>query len=1146
VTSTRIFISYARATADRARLVARGFAGDDFDVWIDDRLLAHRSFTDAIEEALGAADAVVVVWSAEAVKSDWVRAEATRGREMGKLVQVRIDHCALPLPFDQIHCIDLSSWAGEGEAAEWRTVMDSVAAVTGAATPHPGRRPEAPEAQTVSERRQITALFCKTVDSASLPSRLDPEDLMLVVEAYRELCDYVIPQYGGIIAKHLDHGTLAYFGYPRAHEEEGVNALRAGLALCAAAARLDLPADLRVGVQVGVATGLVVIGEASRTAREPNIVGETPHLATQLASLAPANGVVASATTRRITDGMFEFRGLEGATAPDGASPLAAFEVLAAANIASRSQARALDEPASLFGRDRELELLGDGWASAEAGNGQVVLVEGEAGIGKSELVAAFRQTPPRNDAVAMTWHCGSAYSARALHPVAEALERDAGFEARDAPEVRRGKLAGWLARWGMDGPQPAAILEEFLGVADAAAEADARPDADRRRAMTIDLLLELMARRAADGPALFIVEDLHWADPTTLDLLDRMVRRAADERWMIVATARPEFQCGWFEHSDVTRIRLGQLDRADAQRICAAIDKDGRLPAEVRRQILARGDGVPLFIEEITKAVLEALADAPEAQAADQLPVPSTLQDSLIARLDRLGPAKQVARVGAAIGRAFSFPLIAAVAGQPPAELRQALRDLAKSGLVDATGAPPHSHYVFRQALICDAAYDSLPKRQREALHARIAEALRNDFPDAVAADPGRLAHHLARGGAVAEAIPLWAQAGGQAAAKAAHFEAIDYLERALTHLRAGERQPADVAVELQLLIGLAVSLAAARGYAAPEVGKALSEARAICDALGNVADLFAVLRGICAFSIVAGDLETAEQLARRCQEIGLETLRPEHRIEGECALGYVLWVKGELAPARRHLEACVQLYLDHDGSKLPPVTPQDPLIQSLGPLQALCCALGDDAAAERASRRLLAHAKALDGTFSHAFGLFWYAFHALSIGDFATARTYGEEAVALCDRQGYTAVAPHASMVLAFAAGHLGDAPEALKRAQRDLAEIDRQGQVHTRGWKLGEIGALHAAMGDLPAALAAVDEAIETAERADEGFWLSPLHRQRAEVLALLPDSDPGAVDAALETAVAIAKAQGAVLFADQAARTKAKAALAPTGG
>nr|MEA2797336.1 hypothetical protein [Phenylobacterium sp.] len=1149
MTSTKIFVSYARPTADRARLVSRAFESAAFEVWMDDRLLAHRSFTDAIEEALGAADAVVVAWSAEAAKSDWVRAEAARGRDMGKLVQVRLDRCALPLPFDQIHCIDLSSWSGDGEAAEWRSVMASVAAVTGRPHDRPERSVEAPAARTASERRQITALFCKTADSASLPSRLDPEDLMLVVDTYRRVCEEIIPQHGGTIAKHLDHGVLAYFGYPRAHEEEGANALRAGLALCGAAAGLDLPPNLRVGVQVGIATGLVVVGEAASGGRghEPNIVGETPHLATRLASLAPVNGVIVAATTRRITDGMFDFRDLGAVTPADGGSPFAAFEVIAAVNVASRSQARAMDDAALLFGRAPDLQVLRDCWSSAEAGDGQVVLVEGEAGIGKSELVAAFRQTSPCRDATAMTWHCGSAYGAHALHPVAEALERDAGFEGQDSPEVRREKLAHWLARWAIDTPQSSEILEELLGVAEASTQVGARPDADRRRAMTIELLLDIMARRATDGPALLIVEDLQWADPTTLDLLDRAVRRAADERWVIVATARPDFQCGWFEHSDIVRIRLGMLDRADAQRVCAAIDTEGRLPADIRRQILARGDGVPLFIEEITRSVLEALDDAGGAQAADQLPVPSTLQDSLIARLDRLGPAKQVARVGAAVGRSFSYELIAAIAGQPPAELRQALRDLVKSGLVDCTGSPPHSQYVFRQALICDAAYDSLPKRQREALHGRIAETLRNDFPRVVETDPGLLAHHLSRGGAVAEAIPLWAQAGAQAAAKAAHFEAIDNLERALTHLRGGAREPADVAIELQLLIGLAVSLAAARGYAAPEVGKVLTEARAICDALGNVAGLFAVLRGICAFSIVAGDLDAAEQLARRCQAIGLETMQPEHRIEGECALGYVLWAKGDLAVAREHLETAVQLYIDHDGSSLPPVTPQDALVQCLGPLQALCWAMGDDAAAERASRRLLAHSRSLDTTFSHAFGLFWYAFHAHSIGDFATALTYAEESLGLCDKHGYIAVAPHVALVGDFAIGQLGKPADALDMAQRDLAEIHRQGQVLTLGFKLGELAALQAAARDLSAALATIDEAIETAERGGERFWLSPLHRRRAELLARLPDVDPGVVDAELETATTIAQAQGAVRFAEQAlALRSAGIALAQTAG
>ncbi|HEY2753405.1 TIR domain-containing protein [Phenylobacterium sp.] len=1147
VTGTKIFVSYARPTADRARMVARALEGDGCDVWIDDRLLAHRSFTDAIEEALEAAGAVLVLWSAEAVKSDWVRAEASRAREMGKLVQVRLDGCSLPLPYDQIHCIDLSSWSGDAEAAEWRSVRASYAAVTGH-RPWPGaaKPSDAPGQRTVSERRQITTLFCRTADSTSLSSRLDPEDLMLVVEAYGRLCEEVIPRFGGTVAKRLDHGVLAHFGWPRAHEEEGANAVRAGLALCREAVDIDLPADLRVGVQVGIATGLVVVGETAGGTREPNIVGESPHLATQLASLAPVNGVLVAEATQRITDGMFDFRDMGAVTPQDGARPVGAFEVVDAIHVASRSQARARDDAAALFGRAGDLASLRDSWASAQVGAGQVVLVEGEAGIGKSVLVAAFQQTAPGAE-TAMTWNCGSANSALPLRPVAEALEREAGFERRDGLEVRREKLARWLVVSNVDDPHAPEVLSDLLGISDVDAQAGGRPDADRRRAMTIDLLLSIMARRGAEGPALFVVEDLHWADPTTLDLLDRAVRRAADQRWLIVATARPEFKCGWSEHSDVTHIRLGLLDRADAQRICGAIDTEEQLPAEIVRQILARGDGVPLFIEEITKSVLEALADAGGAQGAEQLPIPSTLQDSLIARLDRLGAAKQVARVGAAIGRRFSYELIAAVAEQSQADLRQALRDLVKSGLVDSSGVPPQSQYVFRQALICDAAYDSLPKRQREALHGRIAAALRSEVADIEMLDPGLLAHHLARAGAIAEAIPLWAQAGAQAAAKAAHFEAVDYLQRALTHLRSSPRDPADVAIELQLLIGLAVSLAAARGYSAPEVGMVLGQARTICDALGNVAGLFAVLRGICAFSIVAGDLETAEQLARRCHEIGLETLEPVHRIEGECALGYVLWAKGRLAEARKHLEASVQLYVDNDGSQLPPVTPQDPLIQCLGPLQELYYAMGEDAAADRASRRLLAHARLLDRTFSHAYGLFWYAYHAISIGEFATALTFAEEAVGLCDRQGYIAVAPHASFMRDLAIGCLGNPAEALEMVLRDVAELNRQGQLHTLGYKQGAVASLHADLGDLAAAMRSIDQAIETIERSGELFWLSPIHRRRAEILERLADSDPEEVDRSLNAAITLAQAQGAQRFVELAeGQRAARAAPAAAGG
>ncbi len=1129
MTGARIFISYARSTQPVARRIVEALQHQGYRVWMDDQLLAHRSFADAIEEQVRLADAVLVLWSTDAVRSEWVRSEANRGREAGKLVQVQLDACALPMPFDQIHAIDLSGWSGALEQAPWPSVLASIAAAAGhrhraAAAPTdplPGARSHGQGAAraTPAERRQVTSLFAGIAGFADLSAATDPEDLLLIIDAFQGMVEDLVPQYGGTIARRLDHGVLAHFGYPVAHEEEGANAVRAGLAVRDAAAALELPEGLSVAAGVGLATGMVLVGDLSSrgAAAERGILGETPKLAAALAEAARPGAVVMADSTLRITEGMFVTGG------PEEVAGQRAVEALEARKVASRSQARAGRDEALLVGRAVEMQLLKDAWALAERGEGQVVLVQGEAGIGKSGLADAARRHAEGDCGVPVSWYCGPNFSARALHPVTEHLEAAAGFVRGDTAAHKSEKLAALLDRAGARTPETEAVLGDLLGLPPAANAPVLTPE--RRRALGLDTLLGLMDRLAADRPALFVIEDLHWGDPSSLELLDRAVGLTIVRRWMILATARPDFACGWAEHADIAHVALRRLEAGEAREICARLDPERLLAVGVVREIVARADGNPLFLAEITRSVLEAIAAAPDGETPALLAIPDTLQDSLIARLDRLGPARQIASIGAAIGRGFPYDLLAEVVAEPAAELRQALRELTRAGILDATGLPPNSSYLFRHALIRDAAYDSMPKRAREALHGRIAAALRSLTPDIAETDPAGLADHLTRGGSGAEAIPLWAAAGRQAAGRAAHAEAAGQLRTALDLLRRHRAPDMMVDVELQLLLGLAVSLAATRGYSHEEVGRVLGEARTICDAIGNVAGLFVVLRGICAFSIVGGDLDVAEDLARRCLEIGERSGDIGQRIEGECPLGYVLWAKGRMAEARVHLERAVELYVANEGGRLPLLTPQDPLVQSLGPLQVLLHAMGDAPAASKAATQLVSHVATLGESFSAAAGHYWTAFGALWTGRFEDAARHAGIAAAMCEQQGYTSLASFA-VIRTYALDRLGPHAVALAEATRGLEMIERLGQEHTRAFHLGELARLQGAAGDAATALATVTAAIETAARCGEHFWLSPLHRQRAGHLWAI--GDEAGARAAIADAIEVARAQGAGRF------------------
>ena len=1131
----KIFISYARQTQTEAQLIAETLRGGGHEVWIDDQLLAHRAFADTIEEQLNAADAVVVLWSAHASTSQWVRAEASRAHKAGKLVQARLDGGPLPMPFDQIHCIDLSSWRGDYDVPQWRSLLASVAAVTGGVRPPAAKPARATGVDRRSERRQVTALYCDLVDAGSLAARLDPEDMMQVLDVYQAACDDAISQYGGVIARYTAHGVLAYFGYPRGDEEEAANAVRASLALRDAVGRLDVASGVVLRTRAGIATGLVVVGElvgGGGVAREPGVVGETPNLATQLETVASANTVVVSTTTRRLTEGLFTYRELGPVILPGYELPVKAFEALDATDVGSRSQARTLTDATPLVGRQGELASMLDCWALAREGEGQVVLLQGEAGIGKSRLVEAFRRKVAETPSVHTVWHCGPQHGANALHPIAQQLAHAAGFERSDDADHRRAKLAAFLEQYGANAAQSHAVLADLLGIP---AEVDSPIETltpEKRKAVTLDTLLAMMDRASSDQPALFVIEDLHWCDPTTLELLDRATRRAADRPWLILATARPEFEAKWSDHADVNHIRLGRLDHGDAQRICDSLGAEALLPEALVSKIIARSDGIPLFVEEITRSVLEAMANAPTADAAAAVTIPNTLQDSLVARLDRLGPAKQVASLGATIGRRFSYELLAAVAPQPPAELRQALRDLTKAGLLERTGAPPNSHYIFRHALIRDAAYESLLKREREALHGRIAEALRDLFPEMARADPALLAGHLTERGAIAEAIPLWAEAGGRAASRGAHVEAVSHLQKALDLLR---RQPATkdrAGFELNLLLGLAVSLAGSRGYCVPEVADALAEARAICDGLEGDARLFAVMQNSCSFAIVAGDLPTAGAAAERCAKIAAESGGVEQLIEGDNMLAVVGHLRGELTAARGCAERAIRRYRGHNGPKLVFEHLVDPLLGSLAVLALILDAVGDPVGADKAANELLEHARALGRSFSLVHGLSWNAAHHIIREDYRSALSSALEARELCDANGYESYRGGTNFVCAFAMGRLGKLDSAIETANQATVEFDRLGMGLMLHFHLTELAGLHFAAGDTGKALVTIDLAIAKAIETGERWYLSPAHRRRAEILARIPGADPAAISAALQESIAVAEAQGATAFAARA--------------
>ena len=863
---------------------------------------------------------------------------------------------------------------------------------------------------------------------------------------------------------------------------------------------LPLPNGIRCQVRIGVATGLVVIGDlASRgDIREVDVVGETPNLAARLQSQAAAGGVIVSEATQRITAGLFRYRPLGPLTLKGFDAPMLAFEALETTESGSRSRARAESARTPTFGRDQELRTLVDLWSMVRAGKGQIVLLRGEAGIGKSHLVEALRHHVADAPHVQATWNCGPNTTDSALYPVAEQLARMAGFERGESVDGRRAKLTQLLARFGLTTPLSTAAIADFLGLPPAPSSPLGGLTPDKLKAVTLDSLLAALDAWASQQAALLAVEDLHWSDLTTLELLDRVVAKAKGRPWMILATARPEFSNRWADIADSRHMELTRLDRGAAERICAHFDTAAALPPEASRQIVARCDGIPLFVEEMTKSVLEGMAAAPTRQGNARVFIPATLHDLLVARLDRLGAARRIANVGATIGRRFSYDLLAEVMDAPEAELGQGLLELTRSGLVESHGLPPHSEYLFKHALIRDAAYELVLKRERETLHRQIATVLRERFSELQEKEPELLAHHLTESGAASEAIPLWAAAGQRAASRAAHVEAVGHLETAVQLLR---RQPPGAeraAAELPLLFGLAVSLSASHGYAAPEVGRALAEARVICDAMGNVPELFALLRNACSFYIVAVEMGPASETAQLCLDMASQTDQPEHRIESQYAQGYIMYMRGELAEARKYLENAGELYRQHNGAQLVFPSPQDPYVGSLCALMMVLNGLGDDAAADRVEQELEAHAQRLGRAYDRAYSLCHHAHLASRRRSYAALRPRAEEALRVCNEQSYPLFGAIAAFYKGVALAHLEDLDAGLHIAVSAHDALDRLGCKLARGERLHDIGLIRMAMGDLNDALSVIDVAIADAISSGETMPLPMLRRTRAEIL------------------------------------------------
>jgi class 3 adenylate cyclase len=741
---------------------------------------------------------------------------------------------------------------------------ESAAVVAAAAT--------APRVADSAERRQVTVLFSDLVGSTALSARIDPEDLREVISAYQKCVAEVVRSLGGYVAKYLGDGVLVYFGYPEAHEDDAELAVRAGLELIAAVSALTTRTCLQT--RIGIATGLVVVGDlvGSGEAQERSIVGETPNLAARLQGVAEPNQVVIAESTRKLLGNLFELVDLGAKDLKGIARPTAAWAVVRTRAIESRFEALRASDLTDLVGRKEELELLARRWTRAKNGEGQVVLLSGEPGIGKSPLIAGLLERLASEPHARQRYFCSPQYTDSALYPIISQIERAAGFAHDDTPQTKLDKLDTLLAQSFASRPDPA-LLAELLSVPNEERYPKRELTPQQRREGILEALTTQLEKLASQHPTLMIFEDIHWIDPTSLEVLNRTVDRIKTLPVLLIVTFRPEFNAPWTGQSRVTSLVLNRLGEHEASAIIARVAGTTVLPADLTAEIVQRTDGIPLFVEEMTKAVLEAQREV----AAPALTIPASLHGSLMARLDRLGSAKEVAQIGAAIGREFSDALLTALVHKPEAELGSALDSLIAAGLLLRQGVPPHSTYLFKHALVQDAAYGTLLREPRRALHARIVETFENQFIEIAKSQPELLAQHCDAAEWSEKATLYWRTAGEQAAYRGANVEAIEHFRRAL--LRNSQRSESTdrLRAELAILSQLGPALMSIHGWAASAVGEVLERATNVARQLEASRGLAPPLTSLWLFRYARGELNQSDEISDELFRIARKLDDPE-----------------------------------------------------------------------------------------------------------------------------------------------------------------------------------------------------------------------------------------------------------------------------
>lgn len=981
--------------------------------------------------------------------------------------------------------------------------------------------------QREAEFRQITVMFCDLVGSTQLSEKLDPEDLQKLIDAYRAECSTAISRYGGEVARYAGDGVMAFFGWPRAHEDDAPRAIHAALEIVSRVSKV--PGPVTLACRVGICSGPVIVGEiANSTASwSMDAVGETPNIAARLQTLATANAVLISESTRRLVSAAFDLRDLGLQELRGITEPVHAYLVRAAINAASRFEAAHAESLTPLTGRSSELSLLLDRWKKVKEGDGQVIVLSGIPGVGKSRLLYELKSHIQDEPHLFLLHQCSPYHSQSAFFPVIDQIEQAAQVTAREADAEKIAKLQAYLPRLSNGSTEPLLLIAKLLSISieNHREQLELTPQQIKNR--TINALVDTLLAFALQRPTACVFEDAHWLDPSTLELLELILSRIDHARVLLIVSCRPEFRPKWIAHPSITIHSLTRLSHTEVKNMIRDLLRGGSVPQQVIDQIIQKTDGVPLFIEELTSSILSAPSRTRDPSERVTQPallkVPETLSDALMERLDRVAPGRRIAQIAALIGREFSYNLLSAAAQINEDDMQSALSLLEQADIIYRVSISPSVRFAFKHALLRDAIYDSLLRSRRQQIHADIATIIERDYPEVTENQPEVLAHHYQEAGNHPLAVRCWFASGQRALTRSANIEAIASFRKALQILNVVPETPDRIKQEIAIQLALGIPLIAVQGYASTETREAFSRARTLCLQLGNIPEYFQALFGLWGHSWMSGKnddaLRMADEFLSRARLLSeIVPLMVAHRM-----MGSTLLTVGDFQSSANHFEETIRLSISKGKQPLNNLYMVEPQVASLLLLSWDLWFLGHpDQSLSRVSEAL-ALAQDVGHPYTVAFAYYMASVVHLLRGDAARALETADKSLETSQEQRFSLYAILSRISRGRAIGDLGRLDEARVEIALGIEDARSNGVGFMLPMMDSWLADTHSKAGENEYALSIVERALANIEHGRS--WESELHRQRAKILLTLDPSQVGEPESQLKRSIEVARSQGA---------------------